>query len=350
MKIGIVSVWRESGIGYASLAMHEALRQEHEVYVLGRPEKRTPPGDEWRVENLTWASPSSFGFPLPWARENNLDVLIFNERHDCERLRPLREAGFKTLCLQEWEFVEAGAASVAAMNRCFDGILAPTWCAFRRFCDIGLKHVYYTPWGTNLELFHPQEKKPGAPLRFFQPVNYGGVAGRKSVDATRRAFARADTGGATLLLTLRKPGEDQVGKVATRRGTLMRQEMAELYRQSDVALLPSQWEGLGLTFIEALASGLAIVTVDAPPMNDYVWQELNGYKCAVEMRPPPRTIQVERATIDMGDYVTAIEALYRDPERAREMGYNSREIAEAYYDWNVKGKRLVGIVEEVVNG
>lgn len=347
MRIGITSVWRESGIGYASLAMHEALSTRHEVHILGRTDQHKPLGDEWQVDNLTWASPALFGFPLPWAQQHDLDVIIFNERHDCERLRPLREAGFKTLCLQEWEFVHTDTASVTAMNRCFDGILAPTQCAYQHFRDIGLERVYHIPWGTDLELFHPQEKKPGTPLRFFQPVNFGGVAGRKSVDATRQAWARADTGGATLLLALRKPGEDETGKIATRRGTLTRREIAELYRQSDVALLPSQWEGLGLTFIEALASGLAIVTVDAPPMSDYVKHRWNGYKCGASMRPPPRTIQVDRAMINMYDYVNAIELLCQSPEWTRRLGSHSRWLAEKIYDWQVNGEILDIVVEEI---
>lgn len=350
MKIGIVSVWRESGIGYVALAMHEALRREHDVYVLTRPDKLGPLGTEWRVDNLTEGSPASFGFPLRWAEQRGLDLLIFNERHDCDRLRPLREAGFKTLCLQEWEFVSPEAESVEAMNACFDGILAPTECAYRRFREIGLERVYHIPWGVDLALFQPWKKQANAPLHFFQPVGFGGVAGRKNADVTRRAFAKADTGDATLLMTLQRPGEDETGKFATRRGTLTRGEMAALYGQADVALLPSRWEGLGLTFIEALASGLAVVAADAPPMSDYVRHEWNGLRCPVQMRPPPRTIQVEQAMIDADDYVAAIEALCRDPEGARRMGRNSRKLAQARYNWRKNGERLARVVEEVAGG
>jgi glycosyltransferase involved in cell wall biosynthesis len=44
---------------------------------------------------------------------------------------------------------------------------------------------------------------------------------------------------------------------------------AELYREGDVCLQPSHWEGLGLQMLECQAAGIPLVTTDAPPMNEY---------------------------------------------------------------------------------
>ncbi|MEN6413079.1 MAG: glycosyltransferase family 4 protein [Veillonellales bacterium] len=41
--------------------------------------------------------------------------------------------------------------------------------------------------------------------------------------------------------------------------------------------LPSRWEGLGMVFIEAAASGCCIVTADIPPMNEYFTHDKNAY-------------------------------------------------------------------------
>jgi hypothetical protein len=43
---------------------------------------------------------------------------------------------------------------------------------------------------------------------------------------------------------------------------------AELYRDGDVCVQPSHWEGLGLQLLECQAAGLPVVTTDAPPMNE----------------------------------------------------------------------------------
>jgi glycosyltransferase involved in cell wall biosynthesis len=44
---------------------------------------------------------------------------------------------------------------------------------------------------------------------------------------------------------------------------------AELYEYGDVCLQPSRWEGLGLPLLECQASGLPLITTDAPPMNEH---------------------------------------------------------------------------------
>jgi glycosyltransferase involved in cell wall biosynthesis len=43
---------------------------------------------------------------------------------------------------------------------------------------------------------------------------------------------------------------------------------ADLYRDGDVCVQPSRWEGLGLQLLECQAAGLPVVTTDAPPMNE----------------------------------------------------------------------------------
>ena len=333
MKIGIVSHWFERGIAFISLAMHQALSKEHEVHVLVKPGTPPPLGDEWAVDNLTLGNNQAFGFPLGWAQERELDALIFNERLDCDRLAAIRVSGIKTLCLLEWEFVAPEMA--VAINRCYDAIIAPTWPAYRRFNEIGIERVHYVRWGTDLEKFKPPATPRTGPLRFLQPANYGGMHGRKNVRATRTAWGLAKTGEAELVVHSQK------------REPMTHAQMADLYRSVDVALLPSKWEGLGLTFIEALASGLAIVTVDAPPMNTYVENGFNGYLCSAAMRAPPLGIHIQQAIIDVKDYAGAITALCRDLEKTRQMWKRSRRIAAGEFNWGANGERLVGVVEEV---
>jgi len=347
MHIGIVTPWFERGIAYASLNMWLALHAAHDVFVLAKSTHR-PIETEWNVQNLEWGSADQFGFPLAWATRHQLDVLIFNERLDSKRIKLLRERGFKTVCLHEWEAVDP--QMVPAMNEAWDAIIAPTECAYWRFVEIGLENVHLVPWGTDIELFRPPTKRRTGPLHFFQPATYGGVGGRKNVKATREAWAKADTGDATLSFAVQRRGEDEIKNgVSTFCGTRDRSEIVKMYQDADVVLLPSQWEGIGLCFMEAMACGCALITTDAPPMNTYVEGQKNGLLCRATMRPSPAKVYVDRAMIDIGEYVEAIEEMCAQPIETRLAGVNSRWAAEDDYDWTMNGRRLLGVIEEIAS-
>ena len=127
-----------------------------------------------------------------------------------------------------------------------------------------------------------------------------------------------------------------------------REALAALYRESDVALLPSQWEGIGLTFLEAMASGLAVVTVEAPPMGDYVHDRWSGRKCHTIYRPPLKDVHVERARVDVRDLADTIMVLCADPEGTRAMGQNARWWAERRLDWERNAVFLLDAVDKVM--
>ena len=49
------------------------------------------------------------------------------------------------------------------------------------------------------------------------------------------------------------------------------------YEKADFSLAPSKWEGLGFALLESLYSGTPVITVDAPPMNEWVDHKKTGY-------------------------------------------------------------------------
>lgn len=50
-----------------------------------------------------------------------------------------------------------------------------------------------------------------------------------------------------------------------------------LLKRCNIYLAPRSLEGVGLTFLEALASGCAVLAYDAPTMNEYIVQGKDGY-------------------------------------------------------------------------
>jgi hypothetical protein len=56
-----------------------------------------------------------------------------------------------------------------------------------------------------------------------------------------------------------------------------RREYAKLAGRANIFLAPRTSEGVGLTFLEALARGCAVFAYDAPTMNEYIAHGENGY-------------------------------------------------------------------------
>jgi glycosyltransferase involved in cell wall biosynthesis len=109
-----------------------------------------------------------------------------------------------------------------------------------------------------------------------------------------------------------------------------RDGMPDVWRQADVACLPSYAEGLPKSLLEAAATGLPLVATDIPGCREIVREGVTGMLVA------------------KGDAVTLADALRRmlgSPELRRTFGANARDIAER--EFTVEGviKQTLGIYE-----
>lgn len=93
----------------------------------------------------------------------------------------------------------------------------------------------------------------------------------------------------------------------------VREELA----RASVFVLPSYREGTPKSVLEAMATGRAIVTTDAPGCRETVRRGENGFLV------PPR---------DAAALADACLALARDPARVADFGRRSRELAESVFD------------------
>jgi len=56
-----------------------------------------------------------------------------------------------------------------------------------------------------------------------------------------------------------------------------REEMWDLIKQKGIYIAPRELEGIGMSFLEAMAMGKAVIAVDNPTMNEYIKHGENGY-------------------------------------------------------------------------
>jgi glycosyltransferase involved in cell wall biosynthesis len=96
-----------------------------------------------------------------------------------------------------------------------------------------------------------------------------------------------------------------------------RSDIAELYRRSHIAVLPSYREGLPRSLVEAAACGRAVVTTDVPGCRDAIEPGVSG------LLVPARNA---RALAD------AVVQLASDPAMRQQMGAAGRHLAEQEFD------------------
>ena len=109
-----------------------------------------------------------------------------------------------------------------------------------------------------------------------------------------------------------------------------RPALAEMYRASDVFVLPTLVEGMGLVVLEAMACGLpVIVTANGP--GDIVRDGIDGFVI------PERD---EDAVCDR------LEHLYRHPELRVEMGRRAAQRAREF-DWNAYTGKVSQVLHEL---
>lgn len=96
-----------------------------------------------------------------------------------------------------------------------------------------------------------------------------------------------------------------------------RRDMAEVFAQAHLVVLPSYREGLPKALIEAAASGRAVVTTDVPGCRDAIDPGRTGL--LVEVRNPEALAQAIRTLLD-------------DPSCLRAMGEAGRRWAEQVFD------------------
>ncbi len=92
-----------------------------------------------------------------------------------------------------------------------------------------------------------------------------------------------------------------------------REDIPQLFAQSNIVVLPSYREGLPKVLIEAAASGRAVVTTDVPGCRDAIEPDKTGL--LVPVRDPIAL-------------ANAVERLIKDGELRKQMGRAGRELAE----------------------
>lgn len=147
-----------------------------------------------------------------------------------------------------------------------DAIVAPSDFVKQTLSNEGVEpsKIHVIPFGTDLGLFHPPDKRDGG--SGGKPVVYlfvGGLTARKGLPVLLAAWRMLDVPAAELWLvgSGQLPAEERATLPPTVKvlGPKGRADVAALMREADVFVFPSFFEGLAQVQIEALATGLPVI-------------------------------------------------------------------------------------------
>jgi len=111
---------------------------------------------------------------------------------------------------------------------------------------------------------------------------------------------------------LRAPGVTALGPVHDKKALL------EYYREADLLLVPSRCDSFGFVFLEAMTQGVVCIGGDLNAMPEIIKDGETGFL----VKPGDHRRMAE-----------LIAALYKDPQRKKEMGERARARVKAHFTW-----------------
>jgi len=117
-------------------------------------------------------------------------------------------------------------------------------------------------------------------------------------------------------------------------GKIPNSEIQNYYKASDIFAFHTNYEGLGIVLLEAMASGKPIITTMAGGTADIIENNINGFIIT------PRYPEL---------FADTLIKLLKNKKLRDEFGEASREIAEKKFDWEIIVEKYIKVYEEVLN-
>jgi len=331
--IGIVSDWDRKGVPYQSRFLSKCLSARFNVQIFAYNAYVRDEAD-WGYKGLVFTKIVKPWKLINWIKKNNIKVVFFPDRLEDERVLDwCKKNKIATVMIINYETI--AKEDFPALKK-YTKLWCPVKCTQGLLKSYGFKNTSFIRWGIDNEMFRPGKINVKYPVRFFHNAGWGGVEWRKNTQAVVEAFdiATRKNRNINLVIKTQKPlfeYPEHVKKIVHNNGYIQVIEkdmgladLIVLYLSCNVSILPSKWEGIGIPFIESLAMGHPIITVDAPPMNEWVRDSFNGL-CAKVARWQPRVnrkLLVKGALVDVDGLAKRILDL-SDPNLIKRMSVNA---------------------------
>ena len=287
-----------------------------------------------------------------WSKPQNKSHRIWHARRNNEIIIGLF---LKYILRQPWKmvFTWAGQRKQSKLTRWFlrkmDAVIATSEAA-QAYVEVSSTVIHH---GVDTKRFHPADDKRSAWHETGLPGSFGiGAFGRIRPEKGSDLFVEAmikllpKYPDATAILTGLVATEHQrfashlkkhiidagLEKRIIFLGEQPTDKMPLWFRRMSLYVAPMRWEGFGLTPLEAMASGAAVVATKTGAAPKLVEDNITGI-----------LVQLN----DLDALINAIEPFLANPEKAKIMGNAGREKAIKYHDINLEAVAIQKVYEKV---
>ena len=194
---------------------------------------------------------------------------------------------------------------------------------------LGAKDIAVIPYGCETSQFVPRHEPTSDGT--FRALFVGLLTQRKGLSYLLRGYQLFRGVGTELIIAGGLVGNaaalDPYRSLFTYLGNVSHAELKEVYQKADVFVFPSLLEGMGLVVLEAMASGLPVITTDNGP-GDIVRDGVDGF--IVPIRDPQAIAE-------------RLEFLRANPDVRLAMGRSAR-VRALEFTWNAYCQRAAAVV------
>ena len=116
------------------------------------------------------------------------------------------------------------------------------------------------------------------------------------------------------------------------KSNLSEEEIVDIYHTSQIAVIPSLYEGFGFGAGEAMACGTPLISTDSGGLKDVIGES---------------AIKISSGSVK--EIENEIIALFKDPKKREHLSFEGRKRMEDLFDWKIAALNYVKVFEEAIN-
>tara|TARA_B100000959_G_scaffold88517_1_gene93856 strand:+ start:213 stop:1451 length:1239 start_codon:yes stop_codon:yes gene_type:complete len=124
---------------------------------------------------------------------------------------------------------------------------------------------------------------------------------------------------------------DLDGKISFK-SNLTEEEIVGIYHKSQIAVIPSLYEGFGFGAGEAMACGTPLISTDSGGLKDVIGDS---------------AVKINSGSAE--EIENEIIALFKDPEKRENLSLKGRKRMEGLFDWKISASNYVKVFEATIN-